>query len=229
VVLPAVGALAVAVLTLKPSASVENETAPVTEDDGRDHDRQPWIDAWLLLTLAILVEFSFAFYASTYLREEVDMGKAGAAAGAAAFGIGMTSGRFLAGAVRSHADRSIVSHLLTVGGGFALMWFVPQPVAAIAGIGIAGFGVSLLYPIGIDRLMRRFPHSVGAGAARGGLASGVALCGAPAILGILRAVSDVRIAYLAVPVLVVATWVTNRWCESREPARATRARATDRR
>ena len=143
------------------------------------------------------------------------MTSAGAAAGLASFAVGMAGGWFLAGPFRRIADRSMASHLATTALGFVLMWFLPHPVTAIAGIGIAGFGISLLYPTGIDRLMRRLPHSVGLGASRGALASGTALLSAPAILGIIRAVSDVKVAYLTVPVLLAGLALTYRWSERR--------------
>ncbi len=177
----------------------------------------PWFDAWLVLTLSILVEFAFAFFATTYLREEVGMTNAGAAAGAASFAIGMASARFLAGGVPSLRDHSVRGQLVVVAAGFSLLWFLPSPVPAIAGFVIAGFGIALLYPTGIGRLMRRFPGSTERGASRGALASGVALLGAPALLGTIRALSNVRVAFISIPVLLGALAATYRWSERRVP------------
>ena len=174
---------------------------------------QPWVDAWLLLTLGILVEFSFSFFAATYLREEVHMSSAASAAGAAGFAIGMTGGRFLSVLFTWFGSLRPQYHLIWLTTGFLLMWLVPNAVTAITGLGLAGIGISLMYPTGINRLMRRFPDSVERGSARGGLASGTALLTAPAVLGGLRGLSNVRTAYLAVPALVVALFLTYRWCD----------------
>ena len=50
--------------------------------------------------------------------------------------------------------------------------------------------------------MDHFPGATHEGSKRAALAPGVALVVAPALMVTLRAVSDVRTAYLAVPVLV---------------------------
>ena len=159
--------------------------------------RDPWVDAWLALTVSITIEFAFVYFAATYLQEESGLSKPAAAAGAASFAVGMAVARFAVRSVRPVRQLAVV-----IGGGFALMWFVPSPPFAIAGIAVAGVGTALLYPFGIGRLMRRFPNSVEDGAARGALASGCALLASPVLLGVLRSLTDVRIAYLSVPVLL---------------------------
>ena len=146
------------------------------------------------------------------------MSNAGAAAGAASFAIGMAAARFLAGSVPSLRDRSVPGHLVVVAVGFSLLWFLPSPVPAIVGFTIAGFGIALLYPTGIGRLMRRFPDSIERGSSRGALASGAALLGAPVLLGTIRAVSNVRVAFISVPVVLGSLAVTYRWSEHRVPA-----------
>ena len=50
----------------------------------------------LLMTLSIVVEFCFTYFAATYLSEELDLSNAAAAAGGAAWGIGMAAGRLSA-------------------------------------------------------------------------------------------------------------------------------------
>ncbi len=52
-------------------------------------------------------------------------------------------------------------------------------------------------------LIARFPASPDQGATRAGIASGMALVGAPALMAGLRALTDVRTAYLTVPALLV--------------------------
>ncbi len=175
----------------------------------------PWFDAWLILTLSIVVEFAFVYFAATYLREEVGMSRATSAAGAAAFAVGMAGFRFVAGSVPWLTRRRLTDHLATVGAGFTLMWLFPQPWVAVVGITVAGAGTALLYPIGIDRLMRRFPGSIERGAARGALASGFALLSSPLLLAALRALSDVRTAYLSVPVLLAVIALVHRRTERR--------------
>jgi hypothetical protein len=51
-------------------------------------------------------------------------------------------------------------------------------------------------------LLHRFPRSPDQAATRGSIASGIALISAPVLMAGLRAATDVRSAYLAVPLLL---------------------------
>ncbi len=196
--------LPVAVGTVLVCAVAINEpkVAPIAEAV----DRAPvppfrtWWRPCAVLSVAIVVEFCFAFFAVTYLNEEVGMSKAAAAAGGAAWGVGMALGRFLF-SVRE-APASIVPSAVVILLGFVLFWGLPTPVVAVAGLGVAGLGASPLYPSRIIVLMDRFPGATHEGSKRAALAPGVALVVAPARMVSLRAAGGVRTAYLAVPVLV---------------------------
>ena len=162
--------------------------------------RQWWREC-AVLGVAIVVEFCFSYFAVTYLQEEIGLSKSAAAAGGAAWGVGMAVGRFVF-SVREPPS-SIVPSVVTISAGFVLFWGLRSPVTAIAGIGLAGLGASPLYPSRITILLERFPGAVHEGSKRAALAAGSALLAAPAVMVGLRAVSDVRTAYLAVPVLLV--------------------------
>lgn len=160
-----------------------------------------WWLAWLTLTVCIVVEFCFSYFAATFLHEELGLSTAWAAVGAAAWGVGMTAGRFALSGPRQ--PRSIMPSLAVIGVGFAMFWAVRQPVIAFAGILVAGLGAAPLYPMRLQVLLDRFPASADQASARASVASGAALLGAPALMVAIRSVSDVRTAYLAVPVLLV--------------------------
>lgn len=160
-----------------------------------------WWREYAVLGVSIVVEFCFSYFAVTYLKEEIGLSKSAAAAGGAAWGVGMALGRFLF-SVRQPPP-SIVPSVVTILVGFVLFWGLHSPVTAIAGIALAGLGTSPLYPSRITILLERFPGAMHEGSKRAALAAGAALMVAPALMVGLRAVSDVRIAYLAVPVLLV--------------------------
>jgi hypothetical protein len=160
-----------------------------------------WWREWAVLTTCIVVEFCFSYFAATYLHDELGMSTAASAAGAAAWGAGMTAGRFVV-SVRP-APRTVLPSVVVVGIGFLLLWLPREPALAIAGIGVAGIGASPLYPTRATALLDRFPASPDQGAARGAVASGSALLLSPALMVGVRAATDVRIAYLVVPVLLV--------------------------
>jgi hypothetical protein len=160
-----------------------------------------WWRPCAVLAVAIVVEFCFAFFAVTFLHEERGLSKSAAAAGGAAWGIGMAIGRFVFSVRRPPV--SILPSAVVILAGFLLFWTVPNAAVAIVGIGVAGLGTSPLYPSRITLLIERFPGATHEGSKRAALAPGCALLVAPALMVSLRAASDVRTAYLAVPVLLV--------------------------
>ena len=205
-----------AVVTLLARRRPDPTVMPTVDTGGPIPSIGTWWREWSVLALCIVVEFCFAYYAATYLHEEVGLSTAWAAAGGATWGIGMALGRF-ALSTREPSPNQFPVSLAAILAGFVLMWGFPHPATGIAGIGIAGLGASPLYPMRMTALLRCFPSSPDQASARGSVASGAALLAAPALMVSLRAMSDVRTAYIAVPVLVAVLAVLTR------PERATRA------
>jgi hypothetical protein len=196
-----IGIAAIAVIvTARPRLADPPPVHPVERDEVVPPLRAWWRE-FTVLAVSIMIEFCFVYYAATFLHDELDLSTAAAAAGAAAWGVGMAAGRF---AVSTWPPpRTVLPSVAGIAIGFVLLWGVPNAAVAIAGIGIAGLGASPLYPSRLTALLDRFPASPHEGSARGSLASGAALMAAPALMATLRAVFDVRVAYLAVPVLLV--------------------------
>lgn len=212
------GAVAVVVIVRRLSATAPEPAAWPDPDQALTTDAVPvttlvrsgrsaaWRLTMLLMTLAIVVEFCFTYFAATYLSEELDLSNAAAAAGGAAWGIGMAVGRLTARSGRRSA--SIRPSLLVIAAGFAVMWLTASPVLAIAGFLIAGVGAAPLYPNLMTTLLERFPGPANQAATYGLMSSGIALVSAPALMVGVRALSDVRTAYLLVPVLLVVLAAT---------------------
>ena len=202
-----VGAVVVAVMA-RPTPADGSRPHHTEHAEGRIPPLATWWREWAVLTMSIVVEFCFVYFAATYLHDELGLSTAESAAGAAAWGIGMASGRF---AVSTWPPpRSVVPSVVAIAIGFSMLWLFELPAIAIAGIGIAGLGASPLYPSRLTALLDRFPTSPDQGSARGTLASGVALVAAPAMMAGLRAASDVRTAYLVVPVLLAVLLILAR-------------------
>lgn len=185
--------------TGQPAAALQ-PAKPVHDDEPVVPPFALWWREITVLTLCIVVEFCFSYFAATFLHEEVEMSTAGAAAGAAAWGCGMTIGRFITSTWPP--PRTILVSVVLITFGFGLMWGIATPVSSIAGIGLAGLGASPLYPTRMTALLHRFPRSPDQAATRGSIASGIALISAPVLMAGLRAATDVRSAYLAVPLLL---------------------------
>jgi MFS family permease len=221
-------AVAVIVLVRRLSATVPDPTVPPDPDLTTTTGSVPittlaprgrssaWQLTMLLMTLAIVVEFCFTYFAATYLSEELDLSNAAAAAGGAAWGIGMAAGRLTARGGRRAA--SIRPSLGVIAVGFAVMWLTASPLLAIAGFLIAGVGAAPLYPNLMTTLMERFPGPANQAATYGLMSSGIALVSAPALMVAVRAVSDVRTAYLLVPVLLMVLAAASALDRSPTPA-----------
>ena len=212
-VVPIGGGAVVIVLMARGNAARHVAEAPQPAEPVPDQGPvvPPFAASWrevTVLTLCIVVEFCFSYFAATFLHEEVGMSTAAAAAGGAAWGCGMAFGRFVTSTWPP--PRSIMPSVALIAVGFVLLWGIATPVSSIAGIGLAGLGASPLYPTRMTALLHRFPRSPDQAATRGSIASGVALLSAPALMAGLRAVTDVRTAYLAVPLLLAVLTVLAR-------------------
>lgn len=195
-----VAAVAVAV-TARPNLADPPAARPDPHDDEVVPPLRVWWREFTVLAVSIMIEFCFVYFAATFLHDELDLSTAAAAAGAGAWGVGMAAGRFALSTWPP--PRTVLPSVALIAVGFVLLWGIPVAAVAIAGIAIAGLGTSPLYPSRLTALLDRFPASPHEGSARGSLASGMALMAAPALMAGLRAVADVRVAYLAVPALIV--------------------------
>jgi hypothetical protein len=162
-----------------------------------------WLDAWTLLTVGIILEFVFVYFSATFLVEEIGAEASTAALGTASFAVGMAAGRFSSSLIRKWAGPRLSVNLALIALGFAVLQAAPGPGAAIVGVSLAGVGVALLYPVAVGRLLERFPGDADLGSDRAGLASGTALLASPALVGGLRQVTDVGVAFWCVPVLLI--------------------------
>ena len=171
---------------------------------------------WIALLLAVSVEFCLVFWAADAFAEWHDVGPAAAPVLAAMFLLGMALVR--AASSRLTAGRHPLIVILTACGvaglGFAGFWALPNTIGAAIGLLVAGCGVALLYPAALARLVAAWPDDRDRAAARGALASGVAIGGAPFLLAALSDAFGLRVAYLIVPGLLMAlallTMVTRR-------------------
>jgi fucose permease len=160
---------------------------------------------WIALLLAVSVEFCLVFWAADAFTEWHGAGPAAAPVLAAMFLLGMAVVR--AASARLTAGRHPLVVILAACGvavtGFAAFWAWPNTIGAAVGLLIAGGGVALLYPASLARLVAAWPQDRDRAAARGALASGVAIGGAPFLLAALADGFGLRAAYLIVPALLI--------------------------
>lgn len=159
---------------------------------------------WFAIVMSVSVEFCYVVWGVTRLRATgVDLSFA--AILGLTFSVGMTTGRF--------AGPWIIRRLPAVwfGAGVAatgtlLVALTNVWPSVAAGLVVAGFGVAVLYPVTLSRLMAVPGLPPSHGASLGALASATAIIVAPAALAALSGSIDLRLAFL-VPIPLLLTLV----------------------
>jgi fucose permease len=140
---------------------------------------------WLALLFAIAVEFCIALWSASFLEQVVGMSRAAAASGVSVFLVAVLVARLAGSRIAARwASGSIfqVSLVVTVLG-VSLYWAGGAPLPALVGLGISGLGIANLYPHGVALALAAAPGQVRLASARASLTSGLAIMGAPLLLG----------------------------------------------
>lgn len=174
-------------------------------EEPRSLPRRYWFH-WSALLFFIAVEFCIALWATDYLQTERDLGDSAAAASASLLLVGMTVGRVIGGSVakRIAAEPILFVTLGVAAAGFVLFWLVDDPAAALVGLGVAGLGIALLYPLTLALAIDASGGRTDAASARAAFAAGIAIAVAPFVLGALADDAGLVTAYGIVPVLLAA-------------------------
>jgi hypothetical protein len=160
-----------------------------------------WL-AWWLLVLAVSVEFSFVFWASSLVERQVGISLADATLVATGFYAGMTTARVgLSFHLVGGRDPIglIVGSLVVAMVGSALAWSATSVELATLGIYLGGLGVGALYPMTVSVALSLVPGRQDRASVRLLLASGTAILLAPFLLGLAADISDVSVAWLLIP------------------------------
>jgi fucose permease len=159
---------------------------------------------WTLIVLAVAVEFCIIFWSATFLEVERQLPKANAALVMSVFLGAMVAGRFLGSRI-SQYFRSEQIVLGSVGMGligFLLHWGAAPLALTMAGLFLAGIGVSNLYPQLLALAVGTAPQQTDTASARASLASGIAILCLPLLLGGLADAVGIGRAYGMVIVLL---------------------------
>lgn len=162
---------------------------------------------WLLVFLAVAVEFCLLFWASTYLETVTGLSKVDAALGLSVFLAAMVVGRLMVSRLlrRSKEFGILMTSIAAATAGFLLFWLSSGAAAALAGLVLAGLGVAGMFPIINSLLLASVPDRMVEGSGRSTLAVGLAVLLLPMLLAQLADRFDIRSAYTVVLVLLLAT------------------------
>jgi fucose permease len=161
---------------------------------------------WSSLLVFVAIEFCIVFWSTDFLESERDLSESAAAASAGTFLLGMAAGRAAGGRLARDiaAERLLASALAVTFVGFGAFWLVPAAATAVAGLFLAGLGVSLLYPLTLSLGIAASGGRTDAASARAAFGAGLAIALAPFILGALADQTSLARAYAIVPGLLAA-------------------------
>ena len=170
---------------------------------------------WSALSAIVAAEFAVLVWAPTFLENERGLSREAAVLAAAIFPTGMILGRCMGVLLlRRFVEAQIVLPSLGLAGfGFCLFWGIPVPLAAYIGLFLTGLGIANLYPAALTLAMDAAGSATSAAAARTPLSAGIAIIGAPLLMGALADVVGMRAAYVVLPAflaLAVACFVVGR-------------------
>jgi MFS family permease len=195
--------LAVVVRGIDPQAirplsnSLENHTGFTPQSPASHKVERPSVRAtfqspgfsirWVLLTLAVTIEFSVGSWMITFLRENVGLSKGVAPLAGVAWGAGMLCSRsFTPQLVRIAKGRLETCGFLFMAFGIAVLILTPITIIRVIGIAITAIAIGPTYPLGVERLfVCGSKHATSTVSATGALASGVAITLGPLSVGVV--------------------------------------------
>ncbi len=199
-ILGAVTALLVGAILFK-----SGQSRPFPESSDQPTRKLPllfWL-YWVILVLAVSVEFCMVFWSADYMEKVLGMMRASAAQTVSLFLGGMIAGRFISSRVlRFWSTRTITLASMMLGmAGFAIYWSTSSAAVGMAGLAITGLGVAGLYPLIQSIAIGASGGNESQAGARMTLASGVAILVLPLLLGRLADLAGLRAAYGVVAAL----------------------------
>lgn len=158
---------------------------------------------WTVLLLNVAVEFCVIFWAADFLRGPGGLRPEAASAAVGAFLGAMLVGRAWGSLVLRARRPVLAPSLLLTLAGFLVYWLVDISYMRVGGLFVTGLGMANLYPATLARALATAPKQAGTASARASLASGVAILGAPLLLGGLADALSLSRAQALVPLLVL--------------------------
>lgn len=178
----------------------------VPHEDGRQSGKLSlsfWI-AWCGFTASIASEFAITFWAAALLRDRVGSTAAIATLSIVAYGVGMAIGRWYGGLVLKglKLDHQLLGVIALQLFGFTIFWFSHALLLSILALLIIGLGISIQFALSSIRLIGLSDGRPDLAIGLSSQAAGLAIAGAPFILGLLGDQVGISRAYLMVPVLI---------------------------
>jgi len=166
-----------------------------------------WI-SWVAYIACISAEFATSFWAAALLKERVGSSAAVSTVAIVALGTGMGVGRWYGGLVLKHLslDNQLLSIIAIQFFGFLGFWLSHNMVLSLICLFVVGLGVSMQFALSSIRLIGLSQGRPDLAIGRASLAAGIAIAGAPFLLGLLGDIYGISRAYVMVFVLIIVAF-----------------------
>jgi len=187
-------------------------TDHVPDEQGREKgslNRKFWI-SWFGYIACISVEYAVAFWAAALVRDRVGASAAISTVCIVAVGTGMALGRWFGPNALKHfkLDTQLKTVLAIQFIGFTIFWFSHILLLSVFTLMAVGLGTSMQFALISLRMIRFSGGRPELAVGHSSLAAGIAIAGAPFMLGMLGDHLGISRAYLMVPILILITLST---------------------
>ena len=165
--------------------------------------RNFWI-SWVGFVACISSEFATSFWAAALLKDRVGSTPAISTVAIVALGTGMGLGRWYGGLVLGHLklDTQLLTIIALQFLGFVGFWLSHNMIISLVCLLAVGMGISMQFALSSIRLIGLSDGRPDLAIGRASLAAGVAIAGAPFLMGILGDNFGISRAYIMVFVLI---------------------------
>ena len=167
-----------------------------------------WL-AWVGFVACISSEFATSFWAAALLKDRVGSSAAISTVAIVALGTGMGIGRWFGGLVLKNfkLDNQLLGLVALQFIGFAAFWLSHSMIISLICLFVIGLGISMQFALAAIRLVSFSDNRPDLAVGKLSLAAGIAIGGAPFLLGFLGDNFGISRAYIMVPVLIAIAFI----------------------
>jgi predicted MFS family arabinose efflux permease len=167
-----------------------------------------WL-AWLGFVACISSEFATSFWSAALLKDRVGSSAAISTVAIVALGTGMGVGRWYGGLVLKNfkLDHQLLGLVALQFIGFVAFWLSHSMIISLICLFVIGLGISMQFALSAIRLVSFSDNRPDLAIGKSSLAAGIAIAGAPFLLGFLGDNFGISRAYIMVPVLIAIAFI----------------------
>jgi len=167
-----------------------------------------WL-AWFGFVACVSSEFATSFWAAALLKDRVGSTAAISTVAIVALGTGMGIGRWFGGSLLKNfkLDNQLLGIVALQFFGFTAFWLSHSMIISLVCLLVIGLGISMQFALSAIRLVGFSDNRPDLAVGKASLAAGIAIAGAPFLLGFLGDNFGISRAYIMVPVLIALAFI----------------------